>query len=257
MGMRYEKGTFTTVPNKYILRGKEPHTQVVYFWICDYADESGLCFPSLSRLAEDAKISRNTAIKAVDELVDLGLLTKHPRKDGVRNLTNVYQLHILEGGSAGGALGSAGGALGGSAPGGQRTKPTLLNSIQLSSRISSSKKSVEPSEEDITPELDIDLVPISLRQSNKGREPKNKVAFDLQRKFQDMARSNVGTAPIVNKNGYFAIIYAMNTGKLTPSQIESLFEEHFDQPKKDEELMSITRALSANSINSFKVRNGL
>jgi hypothetical protein len=82
--IKFQKGNFITVPNKASLRGLPAALQIVYMWICDYADNDGKCFPSYTRLAEDAGIHRATAIENIKKLVEIGILKieKRVRKDG-------------------------------------------------------------------------------------------------------------------------------------------------------------------------------
>lgn len=89
------------------------------------------------------------------------------------------------------------------------------------------------------------------------RTPRNKAAFRLRGKFGDMCHAAIGTRPVADFKGYKACLFATGTGGLTEEQVEMLFTDWFDQRKPDEELISITRALSANSINTFKTHNSL
>lgn len=111
--MKYQKSTFVVVPNKHILRGKNAITQTVFLWICHFANDDGHCFPSMTTLAKCSGISRRSVVNHVEKLEEYGLITKEVRKDGKKNLTNVYSVNTLEDvGGAGDALGGAGDALG-------------------------------------------------------------------------------------------------------------------------------------------------
>lgn len=97
--MKYEKRTFTITPNKEHLRGKPPEMLAVYFWICDRADEQGLCFPSRAKIADDCGIkSVRTIDKYIKELVDMGILVKTVRKTPgeMENTSNLYQIMLLD-----------------------------------------------------------------------------------------------------------------------------------------------------------------
>lgn len=76
---QFKKGEFTVVPNKNSLRGKPGRLQLVHFWLNDYADESGQCFPSRKRLADDCHISVQSVDLSIKELCGLGLLVKETR----------------------------------------------------------------------------------------------------------------------------------------------------------------------------------
>lgn len=104
--MKYEKGSFTIVPNKHVLAGLDAHAQVVYYWLCDFADSDGTCFPSRALLAQKANISMSTVDKALAILEGTGLLTKTKRYYEQAPTTNLYQLNLVKGGSVLGTLGS-------------------------------------------------------------------------------------------------------------------------------------------------------
>jgi hypothetical protein len=90
-----------------------------------------------------------------------------------------------------------------------------------------------------------------------GADGKNKIALRLQHRFSDMCFKQVGTRPMMTGVGYKMILYAMNTGKLTEAQVEDLFEEWFSLGHSDEDSIQITRAVSPNQINNYKVRNNI
>ncbi len=115
--MKYKKGTFVTVPNRDQIRGLPAHAQVVYLWLCSYSDEDGICYPSRTTLARDARISVRTVDVMIRLLEEKGIVERTERKDPLnrmRNLSNYYQVMILEdvhpvqvvqGGGAGAARG--------------------------------------------------------------------------------------------------------------------------------------------------------
>lgn len=94
--MKYDKGTFTIIPNRELLRGQDPQTQVLYMWLCSYADDKGVCFPSFSRLAKDCGIGRMTVIRRIQKLEDIGLLVKTNRTKDSSKISNEYQLVVSE-----------------------------------------------------------------------------------------------------------------------------------------------------------------
>lgn len=97
MGTKYEKGTFVVVPNKNVLKGLSPNLQIIFFWVCSFADENGVCWPSRSTIAKNSGIGKQTVDKHIKNLVELGFLTKEKRKDGAKNMTNVYQIMVIDG----------------------------------------------------------------------------------------------------------------------------------------------------------------
>jgi DNA-binding transcriptional MocR family regulator len=93
--MRYEKGTFITVPNKTALQGLDPLAQVLFLWLCSYADDDGTCYPSINRLAADCGMSRDTVIRKLEVLVNRKLLTrKHQFRDKYK-ASNLYQIMLV------------------------------------------------------------------------------------------------------------------------------------------------------------------
>jgi predicted transcriptional regulator len=96
--MKYKKGTFVIVPNLDELSGKPSEMQAIYLWICSHADKNGVCFPTKSKIGEEAGCSHNTVSKYLKQLVEDGFLEIKERytKNG-RNTSNEYQLLILEG----------------------------------------------------------------------------------------------------------------------------------------------------------------
>lgn len=92
--MRYAKGSFVIVPNKDYLPGLEPYIQAVYFWICSFADENGVCFPSRTTIAIRAGCSVKSVDRAIERLCLDQILRKETRKNEDKNLTNVYQIMI-------------------------------------------------------------------------------------------------------------------------------------------------------------------
>lgn len=94
--MEYRKGDFTLVPNKDALRGLDPQTQVLFMWICSYADDEGKCFPSIAKLQTDTGMSRMTVIRRIETLEDKKMLRRQRRvKDGTKT-SNLYQIMLAE-----------------------------------------------------------------------------------------------------------------------------------------------------------------
>jgi len=133
--MRYQKWQFLVIPNKDIIKGKNPALQCIYMWICSYANEDWECYPSISRLEEDCDCSKNTVLKYIKELVKLWILVKENRFKSNEQISNLYNIIIVDkiggcngwtGGSATDELPSAADELGGSATDEHRTKSTSL-----------------------------------------------------------------------------------------------------------------------------------
>jgi len=71
----------------------------VLLMLADKANDDGLCFPSVNKIADDCEITRPTVIKAIKTLEEKGLITIiHRNEDGV-SLPNHYRLNCFLGGS--------------------------------------------------------------------------------------------------------------------------------------------------------------
>jgi len=81
--------------------------------------------------------------------------------------------------------------------------------------------------------------------------PQNKVALNLWHIWSDMCHDFLGTRPVQAKGNYFIILNALK--HLTEEQIVDLFENWFKGPEDTVNKIQITRALSGNQINKFKV----
>lgn len=97
--MKYDKGSFITVPSKETLSGLPSQLQTLYMWLCSYANETGECFPSRATLARNCGCSVRTIDESMEKLVFCELVKKRKRVDDGENLTNVYTVMVL-GGSA-------------------------------------------------------------------------------------------------------------------------------------------------------------
>lgn len=100
-------------------------------------------------------------------------------------------------------------------------------------------------------------MPIQRRGDKTPAPQGNTLAFVLLKAFVALGKERTGSTPLPGVVGLKRISYALNTANLSPTQVKALFEEWFDQRKPDEELISITRALSNRAIEQFKVRNSI
>jgi len=94
--MKYEKGSFITVPNTKALKGTDPQAQCLFMWICCHANQSGECFPSRKLLADETGMSIASVMRSTKILEEKGIIKKTIRKQGDRNLTNIYEVIIGE-----------------------------------------------------------------------------------------------------------------------------------------------------------------
>jgi len=94
MKSKHRPGTFILVHSKYRLLEIDAIGQSVFMWLCNYADATGLCWPSISTLARICRVSKNTIKSRIKRLEQSGLLQKTQRKrpDSKENDTNLYQI---------------------------------------------------------------------------------------------------------------------------------------------------------------------
>jgi len=94
--MKYKKGTFIVVPNIDRLDVLHPTGQALFMWLCKYANDDGVCFPSRKKLAGHLSCDMRTIDRHIGFLVDLGFISKTTRqKKGTKtNMSNLYQIHL-------------------------------------------------------------------------------------------------------------------------------------------------------------------
>lgn len=93
--MKYQKGSFITVPNSATLCGLHPAAQCLFMWLCHHANQYGQCYPSRRRLAELAGVSVDMVDKMTRLLVEKELIKKVARrKNDTHNQTNLYDIII-------------------------------------------------------------------------------------------------------------------------------------------------------------------
>jgi len=77
-------------------QGLKPATKIVLYWLADHHNgETGLCFPSLNRLALLTEMDKSTVVRHIDTLATLGLVerVRSNREDGGYSSTH-YVLKI-------------------------------------------------------------------------------------------------------------------------------------------------------------------
>lgn len=94
--MRYVKGSFITIPNKELLKGQMPSVQTVFMWIVSFANEEGICYPSIKTIAEYAGMSEKTVDASIKVLSNIGIIEKRKRFKNNEQLTNEYQVLIVD-----------------------------------------------------------------------------------------------------------------------------------------------------------------
>lgn len=84
---------------------------------------------------------------------------------------------------------------------------------------------------------------------------KNILAIRVTHMFQGKCKAALQISPILDHAAYQRALAAVKV--LDAVQIEQLIDDWFDQSRPDEELVSITAALSTNSINRYVAKYGL
>jgi len=94
---RIKKGwarDFFQVPNEiYDRRDISGYAKAVFVYLCRRADDDSQAFPTHARVAGDVGFSESTVRRAIDSLIEAGLLTRQPRYDGRGfQVSNIYTL---------------------------------------------------------------------------------------------------------------------------------------------------------------------
>jgi hypothetical protein len=73
-----------------------PTPKLILIAIADHADDDGVCWPSLERVADKASVNRRTVMRHVEEFAAAGLLTLEHRRDEATGLQlpNRYRLKM-------------------------------------------------------------------------------------------------------------------------------------------------------------------
>mgnify|MGYP003340466716 CR=1 FL=1 len=75
--------------------------------------------------------------------------------------------------------------------------------------------------------------------------------------FADKCLKYLRVSPVFSVRDHRRVSFAMNTGKLTEEEIKELFNDWFNLDVPDDQLISISAALSGRQIEKFKVRNAI
>ena len=66
---------------------------IVYMYLKDRANINNQCYPSISTISNDLKLSRSTVKRAITDLVKAGCLSKEKRwRDNGGKSSNIYSL---------------------------------------------------------------------------------------------------------------------------------------------------------------------
>ncbi len=94
---KHNPKTFTQIDND-ILESKDltQNETTVYIYLKKFANRENQCFPSLSVLAEQSKLSKRTVQRAINSLIEKKLISKSKRESNYSKIkTNLYTLYSL------------------------------------------------------------------------------------------------------------------------------------------------------------------
>ena len=97
MKIKYNQ-PFTMIENKTI-RNKTLtiYQKMVYIVLCSYANDKNVCFPSYQTIADGVGCSKRMVIKTMNDLVEMGVIVKHPRKSANGDATaNEYEILLYD-----------------------------------------------------------------------------------------------------------------------------------------------------------------
>lgn len=231
------------------------NAKLLFGEIASLCNERGYCWASNKYFADLYSLTIRTISSLIGELIKKGYLEVDGDDKGARK--------ILLGGLLKSSRGVEKNFLGKAQKHrdlmAQPQRETVIenapNSKVNSKEEKENAKVVFTSEEDVVfspTDGDGEELPARPPKKPKG-ERKNEIALRIQKKFADMCEKHVGVRPIIDVKGYVAALYAINTGGLTEKQIYDLFDDWFGSDKADDLRMSINAALSARSINAFKL----
>jgi len=72
----------------------KPYAQVLFYWLCEHANEKNSCFPSRTTLAKESGMSVDMVDKMLKVLCEEGLVEKEERLEGNEQQTNKYYVLI-------------------------------------------------------------------------------------------------------------------------------------------------------------------
>ena len=74
-----------------------PLRKLVLIKLADNANDDGICFPSYQYIADVCEISKASARNHIDDLINMGFVTKKARKNKDGSSSNLYILHLENG----------------------------------------------------------------------------------------------------------------------------------------------------------------
>ena len=71
-----EKWSYSVVPNIDKLSWENPITQIIYVWLCKFANESWVCYPSIKKLSEKCWCWLTSIREYLKRLEDIWIIEK-------------------------------------------------------------------------------------------------------------------------------------------------------------------------------------
>lgn len=230
---------------------------LVYLCLCRHADRHQESFPSIETMSEKSGISESSVKRGISTLIEWNIIEKKRERKGTgRWLNNRYVLLDKKVWKKKPQVTQT--------PGPQVTG-TPIHRSQGPTKDTHSKDThkydSKDLESDYSESQDIEVVacdaegnPLPPKKKSTG---KKSLAIKIQREFIRQAEKDLGTRPAYTERGYYLILEAINKHGLDEHQIRELLDDWFSLGKPDTELIHITRALSNNRINTWKVENGI
>lgn len=250
---------FSIIPH-YITNHSTANDQSLYLQMKRYAGESGICFSSKRTLMKKMGIGMKALNKSIQYLLDhkwISFVEFLPMKTpGGEQKVSVYKINDIWG-------------LNNNEYSKGASESTHLRCFQKNTQgaSESTPKKKEYKEDNMTISKTQSSFSISEYETNEDGEvirrgvgsgqTKNPNTVSLVKKFIELAKQKIGVSPVLDGKSMKIVSFALNTARLTEKQILDLFDEWFMLPKPDEELISITRALSANQISQYRLRNNV
>lgn len=92
--MKVEKWQFTTVPYIDRIKWEHPITQSIYMWMCKFANEYWVCYPSIDKLSECCGCWVTSIKTYIQRLIDLEIILKNNRyKAWLQTSSEYFILH--------------------------------------------------------------------------------------------------------------------------------------------------------------------
>jgi len=97
--IRMEVPFFQTPNRIFEVDGLTEHELITYMYLCRCGNNGGAAFPSYNDIGNKTKTSQKTAQRAIEGLIDKGLIIKHNRKGkskngNIVNISNIYEVNI-------------------------------------------------------------------------------------------------------------------------------------------------------------------